>query len=782
MKRVFRGAALVLVATTGVALGCGGSASQAFGPRSSLIADAPPPPAFRSPATWRYHPSAAAPLFARAELADGRVLLAGERGERWLVDEKRGRAEAASRLAPETLVAILRSESGFLFVGASGGGYEAREPLGPFIRSSAPLDPLVRLSAAGRTILGVRRDGRLARSADAASSWQPTGPSDVLFTDVELGSTGRGLALGVPEQLWETSDQGATWKRLDVRPFGALGLETDARAGIVVKGAIDVRRLEGAPPLLPLQGEVIRPQHALGAEPPRGPSAGALSEDRAVILAGRYVELVRQKRGDEWRIVAGGLDVELEESPFPEANGCKAVRLAAFDRFMYVACARSAASSDAQTIDLFRSQDAGRHWEREPYAPRARLSELTLAAGAGGLLVVTGVCPTHAAGPGCKTAGVHYRRLPEPKTKTKPGDSKQKKGHKASEPKGTGAKSKPGTQDERVAPSEDSDSESTSYELGPAATPALKGVASALSVSIDGRIVYAVGRRTKGGALAVFVSHDAGRTFSARDIEQLAAAPADEELDEEPRWGVRGEQGRRAACSHRAFGRGRRGWQPGHRAPALERLHLGRHRRGGSRPVGRQRAERGTLIGAAGARALALSPASREAWESLDAGASWEPIGRLPLTLCPRDAGCEVPIHCHARGCVIGHELSRLGWRGQVDDDPGVLPPPERGGVELADRKLRRRSLARWMPPCLVCPAKDAALGKLAWYVLSVDADHAAATVYQAEGGRKPRVDSVVLLAPVTRPETFAFAVARPSMVLRRCATQFRRPLRARRT
>src|SRR6185436_3105764 len=113
MKRVFR--RLALCATTGVLFGCGGSASQAHAPRSSLIAEAPPGAVFRSPAAWRYHPSAAAPLFSRAELADGRVLLAGERGERWLVDPKRGRAEAASRLAPETLVAILRSETGFLF-------------------------------------------------------------------------------------------------------------------------------------------------------------------------------------------------------------------------------------------------------------------------------------------------------------------------------------------------------------------------------------------------------------------------------------------------------------------------------------------------------------------------------------------------------------------------------------------------------------------------------------------------------------------------------------------
>jgi len=52
-------------------------------------------------------------------------------------------------------------------------------------------------------------------------------------------------------------------------------------------------------------------------------------------------------------------------------------------------------------------------------------------------------------------------------------------------------------------------------------------------VSVDGRTLYAVGRRNKSAAFAVFVSHDGGKSFAAHDIEQLAPdAPEEEELED----------------------------------------------------------------------------------------------------------------------------------------------------------------------------------------------------------------------------------------------------------
>ena len=41
-----------------------------------------------SPASWYYHPTKPATLRTRLTLDGGRTLFAGERGERWLVEEK----------------------------------------------------------------------------------------------------------------------------------------------------------------------------------------------------------------------------------------------------------------------------------------------------------------------------------------------------------------------------------------------------------------------------------------------------------------------------------------------------------------------------------------------------------------------------------------------------------------------------------------------------------------------------------------------------------------------
>jgi hypothetical protein len=91
--------------------------------------------------------------------------------ERWLLEAGTRRSSAGAALAPEDLLAALTFERGFWFVGQSGTTYESREPLGPFLRSSAPLEPLVRVTAAGRTVLGIPADRSLLRSVDGAASF-----------------------------------------------------------------------------------------------------------------------------------------------------------------------------------------------------------------------------------------------------------------------------------------------------------------------------------------------------------------------------------------------------------------------------------------------------------------------------------------------------------------------------------------------------------------------------------------------------------------------------------
>jgi len=109
--------------------------------------------------------------------------------------------------------------------GLSGTSYEARDPLGRFLRASAPLEPLVRVSAARHSIVGIPADRSLLRSSDGAASFTRVGPAQVAFADVELSNDGTGLALSIPEAIWLTRDEGASWTRLP-----AASRSSDGRA------------------------------------------------------------------------------------------------------------------------------------------------------------------------------------------------------------------------------------------------------------------------------------------------------------------------------------------------------------------------------------------------------------------------------------------------------------------------------------------------------------------------------------------------------------------------
>jgi hypothetical protein len=173
------------------------------------------------------------------------------------------------------------------------------------------------------------------------------------------------------------------------------------------------------------------------------------------------------------------------------------------------------------------------------------------------------------------------------------------------------------------------------------------------------------------------------------------------------------------------------------------------------------------LLGVAGTRVLALSPALGQVWESLDGGATWERAGRLPITLCPDDDQCDTPVQCAPEGCVIGHELSRIGWGGQLDEELGALSPPDAQLIEALERRVRTPlecTLAaapfKPLPGLRELPrASQAAIGRVAWFAPGSDHDQASAFVYHGHGGGKPRVDTVMLLPPSARPQGQAFMI-----------------------
>src|SRR5690348_5907916 len=106
---------------------------------------------------------------------DGSVVFAGQRGERWLVPDKATAATPASEIAPEDLVLAQRKEGTFLFLGRSGTTYESTDGIGPFVRSTTPLEPLARVTAAGTVLVGLRKDLTLVRSETGGASWSKVG-------------------------------------------------------------------------------------------------------------------------------------------------------------------------------------------------------------------------------------------------------------------------------------------------------------------------------------------------------------------------------------------------------------------------------------------------------------------------------------------------------------------------------------------------------------------------------------------------------------------------------
>jgi len=714
----------------------GGRTEPPRHPRKSLLASAEVTPAYPSPATWRYHPKKEARLRVRRKLSGDRTLYAGDRGERWLVDTHDHSVRAAARLAPEDLVAILKLDAGgWLFVGESGTSYEADKPLGAFSRSSAPLDPLARVGAAAGTLLGVRRDGALVRSSDAGASWHIVGPGRTRFSDVALDDKGRGLALAVPERLYATRDRGATWKPLGQKPFGALSIERRPDDSITLSSVLGAREYkpDAAKPFVELASTSrVKSAYKLPLPPPRGPDASALSEGRAAIVGRRYLELTHE--GSSWRLLSGPVDGQFEEHPLPEAKGCRAVRIAGFSHWLYLACSRSSLGRTSRPITLMTSKDSGKHWTKEDYPVVGSTDDFRIAVGARGALLVSGVCPPRAAGSGCGVQGVYYRRRAE-----------QDGGAPAHSSDHADAEAKP------VA--------KTDYELAPAATPALKDSAAALAFSSDGRTAYAIGRRTKNGAFTVFVSHNGGRSFEAHEIDQL---PAD--YDD---------------SSHGGYGYRRYGSSSGTQVDSVMAAEDGtlamvvsRYRTttllvtdDEGRVVSLSHAPSSqAAIGAAGTRALAVTPGTRDAWESLDGGATWDPIGELPLDLCGRASRCKVPVYCYPGGCVIGDQLSRIGWHGQADPDEGVLAPPAPSAPAAYDAALREPisctlDPAPWKaidglrkPPA----AAQAELGKAVWFALVEDPGHAAAWMIHATGGAHPRLEKVTLLSPVRHPGAVA--------------------------
>ncbi|MCC6214265.1 MAG: hypothetical protein IT376_05320 [Polyangiaceae bacterium] len=720
-----------------VAVSCGAPAPRSV-PREPLLG----PAAGRAPvgtggARWRYHPREAARVYASLALPGGALLTAGANGERWELDPKSGRAEAAAGLAPEELRVIVPLDERWGFVGASGAVYEAPEPLSPFDTASAPPEPLAVLAVAGSALLGVTRGGALLRSEASVGLWDRVGPSEIRWAALAMDGA-RGLALAVPEAVFVTADGGRTWAPLAAPTVGAIRV---ARVHPpLVESVLGLRSLpDGA--LAPPRAGPAEPAPPLEVRPPLAPDAGALAEGDAALDGDRYLEVACVDEGVRSRacerpasgrgaarlvLLDGPFDGRLAQRPLADVGECHAPRLAAHGTSLWLACFRAQPGGAAAPVELLHSADDGASWRAEPQRHFAKAPVLRLAAGPAGALVATGICPTRLADRGCDPRGVVHRR-PAPL-------------------------GEPATRRAGVV----------THVLAPSSTPSIDGPALALAFAADGRTAVAVGRRTKGARLGVFVSADAGASFAVHELEEPVGAP---EVDLEPpsRWDWRRRTRTVAptatvgAAADGTFGVTVRD------AHGLRLVTVTPDGIGSVAPA----PPGANLAAASGTRALAIAGPSGRAFESLDGGASWATLGRVPTNPCGPDPGCSVPLVCGEPGCTFGSELSRVGWEGR---EVSALDP------QIPTFSVERRAAARSRTP-LVCTvdasvwgdagargeppgAAEAAIGAADWFAVALDPATAAVTLVEAPGGKRARVERTPLLPPVVGGAPVALATS----------------------
>jgi hypothetical protein len=637
----------------------------------------------------------------------------GGLGERWLVERgARSAARPASTLAPEGLVGMLAARSEpWVFVGESGTTYEAESPLGAFVSSSSPPSRLARVSSGEHNLLGVSDTGRLVASEDAGASWHAVGPAAERFSDVLLWPP-YGLALAVPERLWWSDSEGRSWAQLDAPPFGAASFDRDEEAGPVLRAALGARRVR----LEPGAGapRLLPLGREIRSDEPSLSAAPVAGPSARAISAGRaFVSdgfYFELELGVRAESLSGRFSGALTRRAQPALSACVEVAVAGFRNWVYAACTRERTGS-ARGFEFFRSVDAGESFEREPYTARGNPELVQLAVGDEGAFLATGFCPARDELAGCHARGIQARR-------------------------------------------EGAGDAGAGVGLEPVAAPALDDTALALTFSADGRSAFAVGQRTKSDALFSFVASDLAHGFSAREIARLD--PGSSSSPRQVKSLTAARDGQLSLVTSQSSG--------------PEQLVIldanGRTTSVNSAPLDI------AAIGAYGTHALAIGP--EEVWESLDGGAHWNDIGRLPRSTCaPSRSRCNTPISCQQEGCSVGDSLTRLGWRADANSAAlAVLPPA--APRDRAARRALGRSFAcelrdsEWAELAGVDrlpDASQAALGKAAWFALSTDDATAAAGLWIADSPRArpegaPRVrHSELLRASERAAESAYFAI-----------------------
>lgn len=668
---------------------------------------------------------------------DEGVRMVATKGERDLAGSVTcsGRTTVAAELAPEALVGMVqRDGSSWLFVGVSGTLYETDGPLANFRRIIGAPTNFRRVVGHGKTILATTSTDALFRLNDD-SVWRPVNITHARVYDMVVGDDGSALALAMPEKIYLSLD-GQTFTEASAgATVGARRVGRTAQGMLGVQGVLGtiVWDRSKTPGLVRSRDPIATHGSQLALDPTILPTASAVVEGRAVLDGDRYVEvrLVDEESGS-WGLATGPFTGPLSTTRLSDTNECAWMRVGARGRHIVTVCGRT--DEDGNQLAVVRmSHDSGTKFGAPLQFASGDGDILHVAVASDGSALVTGLCKAKTGASGCSgSPPVLLRTEQDVVTSTL------------------------------------------------AATPPLMGLPISPAFSVDGKSAYFLARRAKDERLALFVSHDAGRTFAERSLDTHADRHTKDLDSEQARDGEPTEESFDPSdlTTIRPSDDGTIGMVlTTSRGSSYLTTDEDGHVLGMSQaPIDQ------ALLAGYGRRVVAISTAAAldrganidvpiNAWESSDGGALWNEV-RVAQAVTREILTGPMTATCASAGCLIGTTVTRVGWEGQTDA-PAVAKPR---ALELQktraartpfvctlDRKAPWKRIEHvWAGPASL---STIARGQSMWSVLSFDPSTNAISTTVAllpERGEGPaHITSRTMLGPTPKGAAYAVDISR---------------------
>jgi hypothetical protein len=397
---------------------CGGGTPEVVTPPPLHITATPPKPAPQR-ARWVFsHPEEG--LHAKFDLGDGRAVYAGNNGRREMAREGEPLVDA-STLALGDLIAIRKTPDGhFAFIANDGTMYLAKDPMGALdVVRPGPVGEgktFVDQDPGKVAMLGIHPDGRLLRTTDFGLTWKEVDYAGANKpygrpTDLAMDSKGNGILLHMPQRLYVTHDDGATWAPIaPVHGMGARVAFHDGKDRIYVSGYGGAMAMLNGSTLVPT---TERPEPIYKApekeadetaQDERGETKSVLVGDHVV----EFTEINRHGKVRELKIGSAALGDKIEKrasnTELVGENGLSK-HIAAFGKELVYLRDDDDADENAPTTTLYRSKDFGATWTKESQLQGVEAAYgdgVDVAAGPKGFVFVTSLCAKdERSGPTC---------------------------------------------------------------------------------------------------------------------------------------------------------------------------------------------------------------------------------------------------------------------------------------------------------------------------------------------------------------------------------------------